>query len=331
MYEYLSGGGNAVTSSAALAGEGELMLAALSEDLAELSGVTLSILRDSRWPIPALANPAVDWIFIDPEDDIGQRLLKAARQADAVWLIAPETGGVLEQLCHLVESAGIPLLTSPAHAVRMAASKRATVEQLNCYAIPAVPTRVWEACAREPPWPFPVVIKVDDGVGCENTCIIRNRGQWDAFCHAHDGADRVMQPLIHGESLSLSALFADGAAVLLSVNRQQIEHQADGFILTGCLVQAISDPEGYFAALLRRVAAAMPGLWGYAGIDLIQDGQEWRVLEINPRLTSSYAGLKAALGINPARLVLELFRTGRLPCRPESPLNPVMISWVNHS
>jgi predicted ATP-grasp superfamily ATP-dependent carboligase len=57
----------------------------------------------------------------------------------------------------------------------------------------------------------------------------------------------------------------------------------------------------------------MPELWGYAGVDLMQCEQGPRVLEINPRLTTSYAGLRQSLGINPAALVLELWRSGILP------------------
>lgn len=51
----------------------------------------------------------------------------------------------------------------------------------------------------------------------------------------------------------------------------------------------------------------MPQLFGYAGIDFIQtEAGEDLVLEINPRLTTSYAGIKQALGVNVAELVLNL-------------------------
>jgi predicted ATP-grasp superfamily ATP-dependent carboligase len=47
-------------------------------------------------------------------------------------------------------------------------------------------------------------------------------------------------------------------------------------------------------------------LWGYAGIDFIDTDAGPLALEVNPRLTTSYAGLRRAMGINPALLVLEL-------------------------
>jgi predicted ATP-grasp superfamily ATP-dependent carboligase len=48
----------------------------------------------------------------------------------------------------------------------------------------------------------------------------------------------------------------------------------------------------------------VPGLQGCFGIDFVQTAGGPVVIEINPRLTSSYAGLKAALGINTARWVV---------------------------
>jgi predicted ATP-grasp superfamily ATP-dependent carboligase len=66
-----------------------------------------------------------------------------------------------------------------------------------------------------------------------------------------------------------------------------------------------------FQALATQIVTALPGLAGYVGVDLIAHyaGDEWRyaVLEINPRLTTSYVGLHQACGLNPAQLILDMF------------------------
>ncbi len=49
-------------------------------------------------------------------------------------------------------------------------------------------------------------------------------------------------------------------------------------------------------------------MWGYAGIDLIETAEQILVLEINPRLTTSFAGIDAALGVNVAEMVLQLLQ-----------------------
>jgi predicted ATP-grasp superfamily ATP-dependent carboligase len=57
--------------------------------------------------------------------------------------------------------------------------------------------------------------------------------------------------------------------------------------------------------LITKIASALPELWGYVGIDLIENTQTW-VLEINPRLTTSFVGIYDALGINIVEAVLQL-------------------------
>ncbi|MCK5120689.1 MAG: ATP-grasp domain-containing protein, partial [Methylococcales bacterium] len=49
------------------------------------------------------------------------------------------------------------------------------------------------------------------------------------------------------------------------------------------------------------------GLWGYVGIDIIQPelNDPW-VVEINPRLTTSYVGINQALDFNVAAAVLDM-------------------------
>ena len=58
-------------------------------------------------------------------------------------------------------------------------------------------------------------------------------------------------------------------------------------------------------ALAERALAAMPPAIGYVGVDLVlgraPDGSEDVVIEINPRLTTSYVGLRAAAKSNLAK------------------------------
>lgn len=303
------------------------MLGALVDDLAELPGISPRVMLDSRAPAVPASNPAAEWLRLAPGEDAQERFLKEIHLADAVWPIAPETGGVLERLCLAVEAAGKTLLSSPARAVGLAASKLKTVDRLAGQGIPAVPTAPCDFRLATPYCSYPFVIKADDGAGCEDSYIIRCPEHWEALRHNSGMPNPIMQPLLDGESLSLSGLFAHGEACLLSVNRQYIDQQPGHFHLEGCCVNALADVEGRFTAILGVIAAAIPDLWGYAGIDLLRNESGLWVLEINPRLTSSYAGLRKGLGLNPARLVMDLHTSNRLPKLPPLPLNPVELTW----
>ncbi|MFN2349461.1 MAG: ATP-grasp domain-containing protein [Thioalkalivibrio sp.] len=233
--------------------------------------------------------------------------------ADAVWLIAPESGGVLARLTSDIEDSESVLLTSRTEAVTLAGSKYRTIRCLEAFGIRVVPTtRPGEALA---PHAGEWIVKPDDGAGCEGLRILSREclGRWMLSV---DPLAWVIQPLCEGDHLSLCLLCREGLATVLSINRQIIRRRGDGFVLEGCHVN-IPEPSGAFGAQLREtaagVAAAIPGLRGIIGVDLLLTPSGPRVLEINPRLTTSYTGLHRALGINPAGMVLDLVVRGTAP------------------
>lgn len=310
IIEYITGGGcinEPLPGSLAL--EGNTMLMALVNDLAALEPVEQIIVpRDSRLACPdtqAQCTP-IEWRWVNSAEQRDCVWDRAMLQCDAVWPIAPETGGILESVCIDIQRAGKILFNSPPRAVRLAASKKATAKQLEQHGIAVVPTFSLGPFDGEflPPW----VIKPDDGVGCEGSRVVDNQAELSKL--KESAADLVIQPYLDGETVSLSVLFDRGNAQLLSCNRQYIRRSNGQFSLSGCLVNGVDDATGRFQRLAERIAKACPDLWGYAGIDLILNAGEPLVLEINPRLTTSYAGLREAAGINPAEMVLELLEDG---------------------
>lgn len=86
------------------------------------------------------------------------------------------------------------------------------------------------------------------------------------------------------------------------------------FHVLGSIVNGLSDDDGALARLAQQVAAAIPSLWGYVGVDFILTAHGAVVLDVNPRLTPAYAGLHASIAHNPAALVLDLLKgSGAMP------------------
>jgi predicted ATP-grasp superfamily ATP-dependent carboligase len=319
IFEYITGGGlRHKPLPPALAQEGELMLRALTDDLLTLPEVELTVFSDDRLAArqSSLGAAELEMVHVGESDNFQALWREWVARCDAIWPIAPETGGVLEHLCEDVESRGKTLLNSPASAVRLAASKRATLNRLKREGLavaPTLPLIEWAETSvlienRRVDTSF--ILKPDDGVGCEGTQVIRGSAD---LAMAPNAENWIVQSLLEGESLSLSALFAKGRARLLSCNRQLVARAGSGFILQGCLVNAIPDDAGVWQNLSDEIARAIPELWGYAGIDLILTETGPVILEINPRLTTSYAGLREATSENTAALVLGLLTTGELP------------------
>jgi predicted ATP-grasp superfamily ATP-dependent carboligase len=85
-----------------------------------------------------------------------------------------------------------------------------------------------------------------------------------------------------------------------------IQRESGRFRYHGSFLNEFSESWQAFDEMARAVAAAVPGLAGYAGMDMILTEDGPRVLEINPRLTTSYGGLRQAIGDNPSGIILDM-------------------------
>lgn len=314
VFEFVTGGGFAGQPLPDFLADGEAMWSALVNDLTEIDGVEVLTLRDRRLAFPAgrgnLAVLPMNEGFL--ESDF-QRCLAAA---DAAWIVAPEEAGCLEAFSRKVIQAGKRLLGCRPEAVRLAASKYATARQLRAAGLPALRTYTS---------PFQmtrqgrVVAKPDDGAGCHDTYFFENLSAARDWSRSRNISSFVFQYFMPGEALSLSLLCNGVNAKLLSVNRQHIALSDGRLHFRQVTAAAVPDKSDTYANLARRVVAAVPGLWGYVGIDLIAAASGPKLVEINPRLTAAYAGLRKALHRNLAQEVLSLSlipqrtRTARSP------------------
>jgi predicted ATP-grasp superfamily ATP-dependent carboligase len=300
VYEHITGGGCAGGPlPEALLAEASAMARALVEDLADIPGISVIGLRDHRL---AACSPRAQWTEVRSASQWQERIEHAIRGSDATWPIAPETAGALEAISQRVLSAGRRLVGSRPQAVRVAASKLATARCLERAGVPVVPTFSLEAlpASAEDPW----IAKPDDGCGCEDVRWFAELGAALRWMKSRGGRPFVLQPYTPGEALSLSAVALDGKVALLSVNRQRVALHDGALSYQGSVVNAVADLDGRFQRLAQEVAAAIPGLWGYFGVDLILSRGEPLVVDVNPRLTTSYAGLRESRGINAAAMVL---------------------------
>jgi Predicted ATP-utilizing enzyme (ATP-grasp superfamily) len=80
----------------------------------------------------------------------------------------------------------------------------------------------------------------------------------------------------------------------------------------GVVVNGIPQYFAEFEVIAKNIVNCIPGLSGYVGIDLVLSEGGPLVIEINPRLTTAYAGLRQSLGKNPAEWILSTFRTGHI-------------------
>lgn len=303
VFEYLSGGGvvdNDPEATESLLPQGLAMRDAIAADLLSAGDCELSVATCARaGTVPRRA------LAVQPRP--GELPLafvaRQAQQHDAVWVVAPETGGCLAAFERLV--APPRWLGCNAEAIGLASSKGATLARLAAHGI----TTPLAFAAESVRW----VVKPDDGAGAVATWV-----HGDEHAARADQAQRPgawAEPWVDGEALSLSLLAGSDRTELLSVNRQRIAVDVIGCLAYGGVdidVMPADDPRRRsLAALARRVTAAVPGLQGFVGVDIVWHAQRGPVvIEANPRVTCAYVGLSARLRRNLGAEILAAQRLG---------------------
>lgn len=289
---------------------------ALLRDLRALNQYEIITMHDARLSPAALADRS---LLVDPEK-FKQVFVQALAQVDMVWLIAPETGGALlelSELCYEAEKRehGPVFIGSGFDAMLAGTSKTLFFEALRDAKIHTLAVHAGEDLMQAPyfealqdqaasRW----IAKPEDGAGCEGIRLFASLEalrDWLAVDARY--LDYLAQPYQQGIAASLSMLCRNGKAWLLSCNRQHIECDDQQFELKGISVNGMLQYRQQFETIARKVAQMLPDALGYIGVDVIVDDENRRiyVLEINPRLTTSYVGLHEALNANPARLILD--------------------------
>jgi predicted ATP-grasp superfamily ATP-dependent carboligase len=242
-------------------------------------------------------------------------------RSDAALLIAPETDGVLTRLSAMVKGAGVPLLGSRPVAVTIAGDKGACHQLFRQAGLPTPLThRVSFAdvpqVARE--IGYPLVSKPVDGVGCEGVCLVTREAELAAALALLRCVTRrqeiLLQSFVAGTHASVSLLVAEGRALPLSLNGQEIETGCP-FAYRGGVVPLRHPAVARAFAVAQAAVGLVPGLQGYVGVDLVLSEEEVLLIEINPRLTTSYIGLRRVLQLNLAQAIWKACRQGVLPER----------------
>ena len=306
IFEFITGGGLVQEEMPeSLANEGLLMLNTLINDLASVASVRVTVLLD--WRFRQLELPEnMRAVFISNDQSIYDLLPALIKDSDLVWPIAPEMNAILQNITVLVEEGNKRLLNSSFAAVSICGDKLLTHQVLKQQGIAVVDSVRLDTYVSEDSTCW--VIKPIDGAGCLNSYFISGKDELAKIkSQIQQKSDYIIQPFIEGDSLSLSCLFKEGKAWLLCCNRQQVSIKQGRFRLNACDVNIATDNKYLYQQLMEQVAQAIPGLWGYVGIDIIQPERDFPViLEINSRLTISYAGIAQALGVNLAKVILDM-------------------------
>jgi predicted ATP-grasp superfamily ATP-dependent carboligase len=326
VYEFLTGGGcPAGDLPAGLSSEALGMLWALLTDFRRWGCVRTITALDPRFEgqVPGLNRGTLpaDEVVIARQcghKEIYQSLLD---RCDAAIIIAPETDGILARLTAQAEKAGIPVCGSCASAVARAGDKSVCHRLFREANLPTPDTHLVSFAAvfqAAKLMDFPLVIKPVDGIGCEGVCRVDRLSDLAGALAmvrrvtSHD--EILLQSFTAGAHVSASLLIAGEHCLPLSLNSQLIE-AGSPFRYLGNEIPF--EHKAGLSGLTMACSAAflIQGLRGYVGVDLILKEESAEIIEINPRLTTSYIGLRQIAQVNLAQTIWEACMNGILPAR----------------
>ncbi len=126
----------------------------------------------------------------------------------------------------------------------------------------------------------------------------------------------ILQPYVPGLAVSVS--FLAGAERLVSLPAVEQHLSDDGrFSYRGGHLPLSPEFDRRARSLAEKAVRVVEGVHGYFGVDLVlgaaADGSADVVIEINPRLTTSYVGLRRLARFNLAEMLLALATRAPLP------------------
>jgi tyramine---L-glutamate ligase len=327
ILEYVSGGGFASetieTVSPSLLQEGRAMLEALAEDWGRLPEFSVHVAWDPRvgkWRVPNITVHECDI-----QKSVFEVWLEIASHVDRVLVIAPELDDQLAKtLCWLRERVPkrVKFLNADHAFSEVASDKFRTavcfaksrirhpetvlLSQVTSKAdLPKSPTLKW-------------IVKPRDGAGCESivrfgslTDLENIASKFPSFSKNHE--NWIIQPWLAGESGSVAVLCGPKSRLILPPMTQSItitkSVEVERFEYRGGSGPWSCVPSRTMENFAHSILDSIPGEpCGWIGIDFILgmnecEEKELVAIEVNPRLTTSYLGVRSVLKENLADLL----------------------------
>jgi predicted ATP-grasp superfamily ATP-dependent carboligase len=326
VYEHVSGGGFAGTSIPAdILCEGFAMLRTLIHSL-KTAGHSTATLLDARIMV---LNPPIEAdsiTHISSPGEVKKEVWNLLGIVDAAYIIAPESDGILAELVSLVEKSGKASLNCSSEAIKRASDKAEACKELTRRGLPipetveaSVKQDIGEIRSKVKDIGVPVVFKPINGVGCAGLSLVKSLNQIPMAVERikHESSEErfLIQKYIRGTSASVSLIASGQKAMPIILNRQRTKLAAPNgrSAYLGGSTPMIHTQGEQALEITRRAVESFEGLRGYVGVDVVLTGDKAIILEVNPRLTTSFIGIEKIINFNLAQAIIDAAMFGRLP------------------
>lgn len=310
------------------------MLLAFTSDAANIDGVDVVTTWDSRLgPFPLNTQGSTNGIdarVVRSNDEEIRCFLELCRSSDAVCVIAPETENLLQIRHEMVRETGGLWIGASRSAIQIASDKLITAQQLAKSGVSTVSTVALCDVHQLPVGP--IVVKPRDGAGADETFVVEHTTKETDLSFklqlTRASEHYIAQPFIDADAVSCFCVVSNNQLNtppefhVFPLVRQRISKignrlQYQGGMLplnplpkNGKSTHSVAiEPNRQHLILKKLVAdglSAIGASQGHFGVDILipNDGSAPMIVEINPRLTTSYIGYREILNDNVAERIL---------------------------
>ncbi len=356
IFEFVSGGGfNQVDIPPSLYSEGYAMLRTIIADFRKL-GFHITTLLDYRINFLSQYLEADKIKLVRKNDDYIKHYIECLNECIYCFIIAPEFSNHLYNLTKIAKDNKKLILSIDLDGIVLGAHKLKTYEfflenKVNTPKTYRIPLKkkyfdLEFVLQKFDALGCPVIIKPEDGVGSESIFYFETKAQIIHFFEDSNekldiSRNFILQEYIDGEDLSVSIINGVSSKeseamnqIILSINAQIIKFKDpinDSLYLGG--FTPVVDYE-ILKDSLEKILKSMDlsSFRGYFGIDFIKKADNsLYFIEINPRLTTSYIGIRNILGYNPLEVLFNRdkpsLNLNRLPHQGFSKFNQLELKY----
>jgi predicted ATP-grasp superfamily ATP-dependent carboligase len=291
--------------------EGKQMLDSLIESFSKIKDIQLSIFIDQN-NINLIDNNFDNVNFIisnsSNQNRYSDQLLNLdISECDYFLIIAPETNNLLYQITKIMENKNLYNLGCSSNCIKKAADKwllynnfkNTSIKLAKSYLIRKNKLKLNESF-------FPAVIKAKYSAGSELK-IIKSKEKFKKL-NFKEYKGQIIQKIINGVPGSISIAADLKNIQILSINKQLIN--PEDFSYLGSTVNYKFPEQNKLEQLANSIKKTYPNLNGYFGVDFVYNQKGFYLLEINPRITSSFIALSKIS--NPAKVIFDLAKNKKI-------------------
>lgn len=325
IFEYVSGGGfNQIQIPSSLFCEGYGMLKSIILDFKKLN-FKISTLLDHRIFFLSSYLKADNIKETRVKDNYIELFKAEVNKCDYCFIIAPEFSNILYELTKIVKDNNKRILSIDLGGIELGSSKFTCYEYFKAFSVNTpqsfiIPFKndtldIDFIIQKYNQLNCPIIVKPDDGVGAESIFYFNSENQIHNFFTSQNNLidsnrNYILQEFIEGEDLSISLVAHkelldrfDKNHLILAINSQYIN------------IKNIKAKSEYFGGytpvnnLNIEISNILEKLDltkfnGYFGIDFVRKADNSIFfIELNPRLTTSYIGVRKILSYNPAEVI----------------------------